>query len=135
MATETALKPIPTATITLVGGDVTTTLVVPCEPINEWLAVTPHIDGENGGLYGTFAVTHLPTGLRASGDACIECARAAGRALAALPVDWSTVTRDGFKEWMQALPDGMWNAVYEAAHSVAYCYSMRCWHEESRCDA
>lgn len=62
-----------------------------CEPINEWLCITPYVAAyeEDGDLVlsGRFAVTHIPSGMTASrGSGCIECARYVGRALAEL--DW-----------------------------------------------
>ena len=103
MITNPAPKPMPVVTVATDSGN----LVVPCEPINEYLAITPAFcmdqDG-NGLLDGGFAITHTPTGAAITdGTGCIECARAAGKRLAAL--DWSAVTQDNTEEWAGRLSD------------------------------
>src|SRR5262249_27785047 len=64
-------------------------VVVACEPVSEWLAITPTFGMNTGGetyLGGNFTITHIPTGLRLSavGIGCINCCRNAGRRLAGL---------------------------------------------------
>jgi hypothetical protein len=92
-----------TVTVTTSDGPV----VVACEPVGEWLAITPTF-GMNtlGGTYlgGDFTITHIPTGLRlAEGSSCIECCRHAGRLLAGLAVDWATLTANNASQWANAL--------------------------------
>lgn len=56
--------------------------------------------------FGTFTVTHRATG-RAVVDegCCIECARTAGRQIAALNLDWSAVTADNSTDWANGLSE------------------------------
>ncbi|WP_433651062.1 hypothetical protein ACQP2C_00015 [Micromonospora zamorensis] len=102
MTTQTAT--FPTATIVTDKG----TLTVPCEPINDWLAITPVTGLTDDGqpvLGGTFTVTHLPTGTTlGDGDACINCCRASGRKFASLTTaDWSALNADNAADWLAAL--------------------------------
>lgn len=108
----TITKPAPaqltTVTLTTNSGDVT----IPCEPINDWLAITPvfAMDAETYATFydGTFAITHRPTGaLFSEGAGCIECCRAAGRLMTALDVDWSALTGDNGRGWWAALPESI----------------------------
>lgn len=113
MSTETdvavAPKPLAMATITTDQGSV----LVPCEPINEWLAITPEFYMDDQGktwLDGTFQITHLPTGMAFSTESgCIACARNAGRSLVALDLDWPTLNAATSTEereaWSAALTD------------------------------
>ncbi|MEU8371175.1 hypothetical protein [Micromonospora tulbaghiae] len=96
----------PTATIVTDEG----TVIVPCEPINDWLAITPATGRTDDGRYvlgGTFTITHLPTGATiADGDACINCCRASARKIGSLATaDWSTLTADNTSEWSAALSE------------------------------
>ena len=83
--------PITACTIAM---DNDTTLTVPCEALNEALAITPKFavsPATGRGIFGgTFVVTHIPTGRSVSGGSgCIECCRATGNALLATGIDWS----------------------------------------------
>lgn len=103
----TAPAPLATATVATNSGPVT----VVCEPVNEWLAITPGFGMDPEGktwLTGTFYVTHLPTGTRlAGGDegVCVNCCRKASLELAAMSADWTALTTDNSIEWANALPD------------------------------
>jgi len=105
-AEQTPPAPLAFTTVSTSNGDVT----VPCEPINDWLAITPVFSMDAGGktwLNGGFTVTHRPTGLIvADGPGCIECCRAAGKELASLDVDWATLNAGNGREWAAALSDG-----------------------------
>lgn len=80
---------------------------VPCEPIDDWLAITPTVgmdDAGNSILVGDFTIAHRPTGRMVSeGPGCIECCRYAGRKLAELGVDWSALVVDNSREWAAGL--------------------------------
>jgi hypothetical protein len=95
----------PTVTIATDSG----TLTVPCEPINEWLAITPGTgtdDEGNSRLVGGFTITHVPTGMNTcEGFACINCCRGAGEKFAALHADWSSLTAENSIEWFAALSE------------------------------
>lgn len=87
-----APNPFPTVTVRTDSGDV----VVPCEPVNEWLAVVGGFgmggDGQ-GRLSGRFGVVHRSRGLAITeGGGCITCARHAGAVLAATGIDWQAFT-------------------------------------------
>ncbi|MDH6460152.1 hypothetical protein M2302_000303 [Micromonospora sp. A200] len=102
----TTPAPFPFATITTDSG----TLTVPCEPINDWLAITPATGKTDDGrpvLGGTFTITHLATGATiADGDACINCCRASGRKLASLQTaDWSALTANNAADWFAGLSE------------------------------
>lgn len=61
-------------------------LTVPCQPLNDWLAITPSVAaGEPDDMpvfTGGFQVTHRPTGWAFSAIAgCLNCARAVGKRL------------------------------------------------------
>lgn len=104
--------------------------LVPCEPINEWLAITPDFGMDKDGktsLSGAFAVTFRPSGTRLSeGAGCIECCRSAGKALAALDVNWSTLTADTGAEWLAALPAETQHALAEARTVEWLCDAELC---------
>lgn len=100
-------KPLSVATISTDSGTVT----VPCEPVNEWLAITPVFGMDRDGntfLEGTFTITHQPTGIKlADGCGCIVCARNAGKAIAELGIDWSGLgmDHDANTAWFAGLPE------------------------------
>jgi hypothetical protein len=99
-----APKPFPVAVLSTDSGPLT----VPCEPVNDSLAITAEFAMDESGagfLLGTFLVTHLGTGRSVTDGGCVECARRAGKALAALPVDWSTLTQANVDEWTAGVPD------------------------------
>lgn len=84
------------------------TLTVPCEPINDWLAITPAFGMDQDGrslLVGAFTLTSRTTGTAVGdGAACINCCRAAGEKLANLPsADWSALNADNAAAWLAAL--------------------------------
>lgn len=90
---------IPTVVIKTHLGD----MQLPCEPIGEYLAITPEVAyGTSGAarITGGWAITHLPTGWAVvRGAGCIRHARRAARRLAEL-VDWRTVTTmDASRDW------------------------------------
>lgn len=104
--TNPAPAPIAVATITTDSGNLT----VPCEPINDWLAITPAFGMDDEGkswLDGGFTITHLGTGRAVSdGAACINCCRASGKKLASLATaDWSALTEDNATDWLARLSD------------------------------
>ncbi|MFB6392568.1 hypothetical protein [Polymorphospora lycopeni] len=98
-------KPFALATLTTDSGNLT----LPCEPITEHIVITPSIGMDEHGnslLMGTFQVTHQPSGLNmGDGSGCINCCRRAGRALAALSVDWSQITVENSRELSAAWSD------------------------------
>lgn len=80
---------------------------VPCEPINEWLAITAvfGMDAEGKtGLDGRFSIVHLPTGKQFSdGLACLTCCQNAGKAITAMDIDWAAFRVGHEAEWVEAL--------------------------------
>lgn len=101
-----------------------------CEPINEWLAITPFFGMDSDGktwLDGTFTVTHIPTGRNiVDGSGCIACCRHAGKVLSALAADWSTLTSTNGTEWSANLDEATQRAFAEArpvewACDAEYC--------------
>jgi hypothetical protein len=96
-------KPLAMATLDTNSGPVT----LPCEPVNEWLAIVPHVFMDEDGktwLGGDFTVVHLPSQLEiVEGAGCIHCCRRAGRLLADAAVDWSTLTADNSRDWSTGL--------------------------------
>lgn len=133
--TETIKNPAPApfamTTVHTDSGNLTT----PCEPVNEWLAITPEIGMEEDGtsrLIGAFVVTHRPTGtVLTEGGGCIECARLAGRELAALDVDWSTLTSDYAEAWFAELPQDVKYRFWEVRPVEWACDAEPCEHEDS----
>lgn len=117
--TNPAPKAFALVTVTTDSGDLT----MPCEPINEWLAITPSFGMDEDGnshLHGAFTVMHRPTGRNVvEGEGCIECCRSAGKALAALDADWSTLTPANSVEWSAALSDDT-KVAFTAARSVGW---------------
>lgn len=108
MKDQKAVPPaFPTVTIHTSDGDLT----VPCEPVGEYLAITPGFqmygdaDGFQASLPGTFEVHLRKTGrpLTESGG-CIVCARQYAKVLAESPIDWST-SDDEITTQAAALPD------------------------------
>lgn len=103
--TNPAPAPFPYTTIATDSGQLT----IPCEPINEWIAITPVLgmDKDGNAFLGTFTITHRPTGSTlGDGDACINCCRASGRKFASLPsADWSALTADNAAEWLASLTE------------------------------
>jgi len=102
---EPAPAPLATAAVYTNSG----TVVVPCEPINEWLAITPvfsmDMDGKTW-LDGTFSITHLPTGQAFSeGSGCINCCRRAAAGLLALDADWSLLPGTNGAEFVASLDE------------------------------
>jgi hypothetical protein len=96
-------KPAPRPFATVVINTNSGPVAVPCEPINDWLAITPMFgmdaDG-NTNLVGGFTVTHRPTGMwLAEGPGCIECCRWSGRMLASTGIDWSALTSENSLEF------------------------------------
>lgn len=85
------LEALKTVTIQTEAGP----LAVPYEECGNDILITPFVAGGKGHkqiLGGGFVLTHGPTGYRYPGtQACIECCRAAGRVLAGIPVDWSSL--------------------------------------------
>ncbi len=107
--------PFPTLTIHTEDGDI----VVPCEPVGEYLAITAGFQmfGDENGfqstLTGTFEVHLRATGRRLTeSGGCIACARRYANALAASPVDWSKPD-DEITAQCLALPDEI---RFELAH-------------------
>ena len=102
MTTKTTPPPFPTLTIHSSDGDI----VVPCEPIGDWFAITPEFAmtaNFDGLLRGTFLVSLYPSGARLSqGSGCIHCARRAALAWSKLPLDWASLTSENSTEWAQA---------------------------------
>jgi hypothetical protein len=101
--TNPAPAPLATCTVSTDSGDI----VVPCEPINEWLAITPEFAMDDDGntlLTGRFNLTHRPTGLEfGDGSGCAQCVRSAGQWLATLNLDWSALRPDSNAEWLAGL--------------------------------
>ena len=100
---------------------------LPCEPINEWLAITPvvgmDVDGKTW-LIGTFMVTHRPTGtalLFSSG--CIYCCRQSAEVFARF--DWSSTADEGGVEAMVAAFDDEQRRVFSLAMNV-WCDTEYC---------
>ncbi|TBL29076.1 hypothetical protein EYA84_25330 [Verrucosispora sp. SN26_14.1] len=103
--TNPAPAPLATATVTTDSGPI----VLPCEPISEWLAITPVVGMDKDGktwFDGGFTITHLPTGLAfGEGPACINCCRSSGQKFAAMDTDWSALTAATASEWAAGLSD------------------------------
>jgi hypothetical protein len=103
--TNPAPAEFPTVTIATDSG----TLTVPCETINEWLAITPVTGTDDEGksrLVGGFTITHIPTGMDiCEGCACINCCRRAGKKFSAMHADWSSLTAENSSEWSAALSE------------------------------
>jgi hypothetical protein len=97
-------------------------VTLPCEPINDVLAITPVLG--RGRFIGTFTITHRPTGREfTESGGCIDCCREAGRLLAEVAVDWSALTADNSLDWLMALP-----ADAQAAVTKARAISCDQWH-------
>lgn len=94
--TNPAPKPLAMVTVHTDSGDV----AVPCEPVGDWLAITPAFGMDEDGntfLQGGFTITHVPTGNDLSdGPGCIECCRRAAKALIETGVDWGALTGDDY---------------------------------------
>lgn len=107
--TITNPAPAPLAMCTISTDSGPTTIV--CEPISDSIVITPAFGMDDEGktwLLGGFVLTHVPTGGSISeGQGCIECCRANGRALAALPVDWSALTKTNAADWSAGWPDDL----------------------------
>jgi hypothetical protein len=129
--TNPAPAALAVATISTDSGDVT----VPCEPVNEWIAITPVFGMDHEGrswLDGRFIVTHLPTGMSlVEGPGCINCCRNAGRALAATSVDWSVLTRENSAEISKSWPAEVRLVIAEARAVEWVCDAEYCEPTES----
>lgn len=112
--TNPAPKTFACCTITTDSG----TLTVPCEPINDHLAITPvfGMDADGSSLLGgDFIITHRATGMAVSdGPGCLECCRGAGRALVETGVDWGALNRDNVGNISQSWSDELRQRVAEA---------------------
>jgi hypothetical protein len=124
--TNPAPKPLAICTVTTDSGSVT----LPCEPINEWLAITPVFgmdDDGNSALDGGFTITHRPTGGNiVEGPGCIECCRSAGKVLDGLGIDWAGLTKETSNAWAAALPDDVKRKFAEARAVAWSCDSYTC---------
>lgn len=81
-------------------------VTVPYEPIDDWLCITPTIQSEGSRVrLGDFTLTHRATGRALSQPGCAECCREAGHAVSKLGLDWSGVTADTSKAWVQRLAE------------------------------
>ncbi len=131
--TDSVRNPAPadlaTVTITTDSGKVTT----PCEPINDYLAITPAFGMDTDGktwLLGGFTITHRVTGTSiAEGMGCVECCRWAGKEMAALEADWSTLTSDNGKGWFAAIPEAAQRRFMEVRAVEWMCDAETCDHK------
>jgi hypothetical protein len=98
-------RPIPTVAIRTAYGPAT----MPCEVVSGDFVVNPAMatDPETGAatLGGGFTVTHLHSGYAMPGpQVCIDCARAAARALSSIVgVDWTTLDLADHRAFMDSL--------------------------------
>lgn len=118
-----------------IGLDETWRVKVPCEPLNEWLGITPHFGVDENRqitLDGRFTITHIPTGWSLpDGSACYSCCRYYGMKIAALGLDWSTVTPDNAKAWRLTLSVHE-QEVIVLAHGLAWrCDAEECEYEDA----
>lgn len=129
--TEDIAKPAPApisiATIFTDGGNFQT----PCEPINEWLAITAVLGMDADGktwLTGTFVITHLPSGRAFTEEACINCCRNAGRRLNREGIDWTALKGFGqdAQPWVDALTDKQRKAIGDARSIDFTCDAEYC---------
>lgn len=122
-----------TTKVLLIGQDGTRRYVeTPCEPINEWLCITPEFGGTKHGqllFSGAFKVTHIPSGQSAStGAGCIECARYAGQMLAKL--DWpnapESTSEAEYRAWFKRHPAELVKDVGAARELTWFCDAEEC---------
>lgn len=130
---ELKLELFPTTRIANINSEVT----VLCEPVTPGIAITPYLDLGDGAyrLGGGFTITHTPTGrCFAAGQACIECARAAARALAAIPVDWNAIDPTSAESVHASLGEHR-SAPSKALRLFGRCAQQVCFHNDEPCDA
>lgn len=123
--TDTVISPAPKPLATVVVNTNSGPVTVPCEPINDWLAITPMFGMDRDGntnLDGGFTVTHRQTGLAlAEGPGCIECCRWSGRMLANTGIDWSALTSENSLEFSVG-----WSTEDKTAVAVARALEWGC---------
>jgi hypothetical protein len=106
---------------------------VPCEPVAPGIAITPYLDlGESEPrLGGGFTITHTASGRGfVSSQACLECARVAGRRLASTGVDWLAIDPTDAGTVKASVGEDKYEAVVDALRLFQRCHQRMCWHDE-----
>jgi hypothetical protein len=132
MTTDLKLELFPT----VVARSADSSIAVPGERVCDGLAITPYLDLGEGEylLGGGFNITHVSGKVVAPGQACIECAREAGRQLAATGIDWPAIVVDNAQALRASLGD-KYEAVITALRLFGKCAQQVCFHEEEECGA
>lgn len=137
----TSVNTFPTTTVQyrFEQGKPTLPVVVPCEPINELLAITPALSssGEQPALLGSFLISHRPTGMRLPAWGCLSCCRSVGEQIAALGIDWNTGDADhqafegpNNQKFLERLDTAQREALTGALQRLNCCASTDCYTDQ-----